>query len=98
MYTRLLDQAPSWDSLPFPSYLLATGGSDYGGLEGALVLESSSTDRLLSEPHLDHIIQEGAFAASEPMEPWLIGHNSQYAFSRGRRDGEQGSLAQALST
>lgn len=61
-------------------------------MEGALVLESPSTDRLLSEPHLDHISQEGAFAASEPMKPWLIGHSSQHAFSRGRRDGEQGSL------
>lgn len=65
-------------------------------MKGALVLESQSTDRLLSEPHLDHISQEGAFAASEPTEPQLIGHNSQCAFSRVRRDAEQGSLG--LST
>lgn len=57
-----------------------------------MVLQSLSTDRLLSEPYLDHVSQEGAFAASEPIEPWLIGHNSQYAFSRGRRDGERGFL------
>lgn len=44
-------------------------------MAGALNLESPSTDRLLSEPHLDHVSQERALAASEPMEPWLIGHN-----------------------
>ena len=61
-------------------------------MEGTLVLESLSTDRHLSEPHLDHVRQEGAFAASEPIEPWLIGHNSQYAFPRGRQGGEHASL------
>lgn len=39
-------------------------------MEGALNLESPSTDRLLSEPHLDHVSQERLTAS------WLIGHNS----------------------
>lgn len=61
-------------------------------MERALVLESPSTDRLLSEPHLDHVSQEGAFVASEAIKPWLIGHKSQYASPRGRPDGEHAFL------
>lgn len=58
----------------------------------ALVLESLAIARFLREPHPDHVSQEGAFAASESIEPLHIVNSSMETFPKRQRGGEQASL------